>query len=157
MVWFPHSSYQQVQQTPIPSATTNDTITTMDGPKPIFNYVSPIVLHIWKCSMFIGSSLLACTCFWIRKKVNFRPLQSRQTESCCAGFVSWPDAEAWAQVARRACKLGQNNFGDAYFWGFLPMVWFPHSSCQQVQQPSIPSPIAIDMLTTVDGSKPVLN
>ena len=98
MVWFPHSSYQQVQQTLIPSPTTNDTLTTMDGPKPIFNYVSPIVLHIWKCSMFIGSSLLACTCFWIRKKVNFRALQSRQTKSWRAGFISRPDAVARAQV-----------------------------------------------------------
>ena len=57
----------------------------------------------------------------------------------------------------RACKLEQNNFGDAYFCGFFPMVWFPHSSYQHVQQPSIPSPRTIDMLTTVDGTIPVLN
>ena len=98
MVWFPHSSYQQVQQTPIPSPTTNDTITTMDGPKPKFNYVSPIGVHIWKCIIFIGSTLLACTSFWIRKKVNFGALQSRQTKSWRAGFVSRRDTEARAQV-----------------------------------------------------------
>ena len=37
------------------------------------------------------------------------------------------------------------------------MVCFSHSSYQQVQKPSILSPTTIDMLTTVDGSKPVLN
>ena len=99
MVWFPHSSYQQVQQPPIPSPTTNDMLTTVDGTKHVLKYVSPVGLHIWKCIIFIGSYLLACTTFWIRKKFNFRLLQSRQTESCCAGFVSCPDAEAWAQVA----------------------------------------------------------
>ena len=33
------------------------------------------------------------------EKFNFRPLQSKQTESCYVGFVSWTDAEAWAHVA----------------------------------------------------------
>ena len=37
------------------------------------------------------------------------------------------------------------------------MVWFPHLSSQQVQQPSILSPTTNDKLTTVDGPKPVLN
>ena len=50
---------------------------------------------------------------------GFLPLQSRQTESCCVGFVSRTDAEAWAQVAEEeGCKLGQNYFGDAYFLRF---------------------------------------
>ena len=99
MVWFPHSSSQQVQQPSIPSPTTIDMLTTVEGSKLVLNCVSPIGQHIWKGIIFIGSCLLACTSFWIRKKSNFLPLQSRQTESCCAGFVSWPDAKAWAQVA----------------------------------------------------------
>ena len=74
-------------------------LTTVDRSKPVLNEVFPIGLHIWKSIIFIGSNLLACTSFRITKKFNFRPLQSRQTESCCAGFVSRPDAEAWAQVA----------------------------------------------------------
>ena len=116
MVWFPHSSSQQVQQPSIPSPTTNDMLKTVDRAKPVLNLVSLVGLHTWKSIIFIGSYLLACTSFLIRKKFNFCPLQSRQTESCCTGFVSWPDAEAWLKwQKRRACKLGQNNFGDAYF------------------------------------------
>ena len=83
MVWFPHSSYQQVQQPSIPSPTTIDMLATVDGSKPVLNYVSPIGLHIWK-----SSYLLACTSFRIRKKFNFHPLRSRQTESWCTGLVS---------------------------------------------------------------------
>ena len=74
-------------------------LTTVDGSKPVLNQVSPIGLHIWKSIIFLGSDLLECTSFLIRKKFNFCPLQSRQTESCCAGLVSRPDAEVWAQVA----------------------------------------------------------
>ena len=48
MVWFPHSSYQQVRQPSIPSPTTNDMLAKVDGPKPVSNQVSPIGLHIWK-------------------------------------------------------------------------------------------------------------
>ena len=31
------------------------------------------------------------------------------------------------------------------FWAFIPKVWFPYSSFQQVRQPSIPSPVEEDM------------
>ena len=30
------------------------------------------------------------------------------------------------------------------FWAFIPWVWFPYSSFQQVRQPSIPSPVEED-------------
>ena len=103
MVWFPHSSSRQVQQPSIPSPTTIDMLTTVDGSKPILNLVSPIGLHIWKSIIFIGSYFLACRSFWIRKKFNFRPLLSRQTESCYTGFVCRTDAEAGAQVAEEEC------------------------------------------------------
>ena len=99
MVWFPHSPYHQVQEPSISTPTTIDMLTTVEGSKLVLNWVSPIGLLIWKGIIFIGSYLLVCTSFRIRKVFNFCPLQSRQTESCYAGFVSRPDAEAWAQVA----------------------------------------------------------
>ena len=112
MTWFPHSSSQQVQPTSIPRPTTIDMLTIVDGSKPVLNYVSPIGLHIWKSIIFIGSYLPACTSFWIRKKFNFRPLQSRQTETCYAGFISRPVAEVWAQVAEEECM----EFGAKQLW-----------------------------------------
>ena len=83
------SSYQQVQQPSFPSPTTINMLTTVDGSKPVLN----------KTCIELSSCILLCTSFWIRKKFNFRPLQSKQTESCYVGFVSRTDAEACAHVA----------------------------------------------------------
>ena len=37
-----------------------------------------------------------------------------------------------------------DSLGWCIFWAFIPRLWFPYSSFQQVRQPSIPSPMEED-------------
>ena len=52
------------------------------------------------CGKALYSLVLTYECvqFSDLEKVQFSPSQSRQSESCCVGFVSRADAKAWAQV-----------------------------------------------------------
>ena len=43
-----------------------------------------------------------------------------------------------------ACYLAPKTLSWCIFWAFIPRVWFPYSSFQQVRQPSIPSPVEED-------------
>ena len=45
---------------------------------------------------------------------------------------------------QRACYLSPKTLSWCIFRAFIPRVWFPNSSFQQVRQPSIPSPVEED-------------
>ena len=45
----------------------------------------------------------------------------------------------------RSCYLAPKTLSWCIFWAFIPRVWFPYSSFQQVRQPMIPSPVEEDM------------
>ena len=108
MVWFPHSPYQQVQQPSIPSPTTND---NSEWTK---NCIELSFSH-WRTSMgsniFIGSYLLACTRFWIRKSLIFALFSLGElSHAALVLYLGLMLKCGLNWQKRRACKLGQNYF-----------------------------------------------
>ncbi|WVZ48684.1 hypothetical protein U9M48_000103 [Paspalum notatum var. saurae] len=59
--------------------------------------------------------------------VLYDGLMPKQTESCCAGYVSRPDAKAWAQVAEEKGILGKLSHGALVLYdGLMPkcgLMW----------------------------------
>ena len=45
---------------------------------------------------------------------------------------------------QEACYLAPKTLSWCIFYAFIPSLWFPYSSFQQVRQPSIPSPVEED-------------
>ena len=60
-VWFPYSFFQQVRQPSIPSPVEEDTPKIQDTTGTIFIQGPSIVLPVWRCIMFNGSYLRACS------------------------------------------------------------------------------------------------
>ena len=113
MVWFPHSSYQQVQQPSIPSPTTIDTLTE-GGSTGIELSFSHRPTYMEK--HYIHWFLLACTVFGLGKSLIFAFLSlGNLSHAALVLYLSLTPKRRLKWQKRRACKMGQNNFGDAYF------------------------------------------
>src|SRR6185312_5206672 len=70
-VWFPYSSFQQVQQPSIPSPVEEDTPKIQDTTGTVFNQGPSIVLLVWRSIMFNGSFLRVCGILRFVKKLDF--------------------------------------------------------------------------------------
>ena len=105
-----------------------------------------IVLLVWRSIMFNGSFLRVCRILWFVKKLDFAFLS-----------LGGPSPGAWVWCLSRVPKHRNQwqevevllfrppkTFSWCRFWAFVPRVWFPNSSFQQVRQPSIPSPVEAD-------------
>ena len=74
------------------------------------------------------------------------------TKPWCPGLVSRPSAKAQEPLARsrgqwqevEGLLFSPKTLSWIIFWAFIPRLWFPYSSFQQVRQPSIPSPVEED-------------
>ena len=74
----------------------------------------------------LDSYLRACMKLRIVQKIRFSLHESGRTKK------------------QRACYLAPKTLSWCIFSAFVPRVWFPNSSFQQVRQPSIPSPVEED-------------
>ena len=70
------------------------------------------------------------------------------------GFGVWAECQSIGTSGKneRACYLAQKTLSWCIFLAFVPRVWFPYSSFQQVRQPSIPSPVEEDTSKIRDTS-----
>ena len=74
------------------------------------------------------------------------------TKPWCPGLVSRPSAKAQELLARsrgqwqevEGLLFSPKTLSWCIFCAFIPRVWFPYSSFQQVRQLSIPSPVEED-------------
>ena len=112
-----------------------------------------IVLPVWRCIMFNGSYLRACMKLWIVQKIRFSLLslggRSHGARVWCLGRVpkdrnQWQELEVLLSCPQNSQLVHILSFCWCIFWAFIPRVWFPYSSFQQVRQPSIPSPVEDD-------------
>ena len=55
----------------------------------------------------------------------------------------WQEVEGSGKM-QRACYLAPKTLNWCIFWAFIPRLWFPYSSFQQVRQPSITCPVEED-------------
>ena len=110
------------------------------------------VLLVWRSIIFKGSFLRLCRILRFVKKIRFSLLESGQTKAWCPGLVSRPSAKAWEPLARSRGQWQEveglifipKTLSWCIFWAFIPRMWFPYSSFQQVRQPLIPSSVEED-------------
>ena len=94
--------------------------------------------------MFNGS-LRVCRILRFVKKIRFCLLESGRTKAWCPGLVSRrvpKHRNQWQEI--EGLLFSPKTLSWCIFWAFIPRVWFPYSSFQQVLQPSIPSPVEED-------------
>ena len=62
------------------------------------------------------------------------------------GFGVWAECQSIGTSGKnqRACNLAPKTLSWCIFLAFIPRVWFPNLSFQQVRQPSILSPVEED-------------
>ena len=84
--------------------------------------------------MFNGSFLRACMKLRIVQKIRFFLLESGRTKPWCPGLVSHRVPKLrnqWQEV--EALLFSSQNSQLVHILTFIPRVWFPYSSFQQVR------------------------
>ena len=93
------------------------------------------MVHSYECVGYYG--------LW--KKIDFAFLSlggpSHGARVWCLGRVP-KHRNQWQEV--EGLLLAPKTLSWCIFWAFIPRLWFPYSSFQQVRQPSIPSPVEED-------------
>ena len=95
--------------------------------------------------MFNGSFLRVCRILRFVRKLDFAFLSlggpSHGARVWCPGRVP-KHRNQWQEV--EGLLFSPKNSQLVHILSFIPRVWFPNSSFQQVRQPSIPSPMEED-------------
>ena len=133
-----------------------DTSKIQDTTGTVFIQGPYIVLLVWRSIMFNGSFLRVCRILRFVKKLYFAFLSlggpSHGARVWCLGQVP-KHRNQWQEV--EGLLFSPKTLSWSIFWAFVPRLWFPNSSFQQVRQPSIPSPVEEDTSKISDTTRTV--